>query len=123
MKTNLSKVKSRKASQPFEVVKAGSISIPIYAHTNIIPQRAPQTGAILYETLPDGKRKALVKYQSAIYTVAHYQGTKRVRQKFSDLAKALSAVTTNRPARVELNQPVKSRKFTFSFQKSPVTLC
>jgi integrase len=88
MKTNLSEAKSRKASQPFEVVKEGSISIPIYVHTNIIPQRDPQTGAILYKSLPDGKRKALVKYQSDIYTVAYYAGTKRVRQKFSDLAKA-----------------------------------
>ena len=66
----------------------GSISIPIYAHTNIIPQRDPQTGAILYETLPDGKLKARVKYQSDIYTVAYYAGTKRVRRKFSNLAKA-----------------------------------
>ena len=88
MKTDPSKAKSCKTSQPFEVVKVGSISIPIYAHTNIIPQRDPQTGAILYENLPDGKRKALVKYQSDIYTVAYYTGTKRVRQKFSDLAKA-----------------------------------
>jgi integrase len=88
MKTDPSKAKSSKNSKPLEVVKVGSISIPIYAHTNIIPQRDPQTGAILYETLPDGKRKAHVKYQSAIYTVAYYQGTKRVRQKFSDLAKA-----------------------------------
>ena len=59
MKTNLSQPKSRKANKPLEVVKEGSISIPIYAHTNIIPQRDPQRGAILYEALPDGKRKAL----------------------------------------------------------------
>jgi integrase len=88
MKTDPSKAKSRKTSQPFEVVKMGSISIPIYAHTNLIPHRHPQTGAILYETLPDGKLKARVKYQSDIYTVAYYAGTKRVRRKFSDLAKA-----------------------------------
>lgn len=88
MKTNLSEAKSRKSNKPLEVVKEGSISIPIYAHTNIIPQRDPQTGAILYETLSDGKLKALVKYQSEIYTVAYYSGSKRVRQKFSDLAKA-----------------------------------
>ena len=88
MKTDSSKSKSHKISQPFDVVKVGSISIPIYAHTNIIPQRDPQTGAILYDSLPDGKRKARVKYQSDIYTIAYYAGTKRVRQKFSDLAKA-----------------------------------
>jgi hypothetical protein len=65
MKTNLSEPKSRKANKPLEVVKEGSISIPIYAHTNIIPQRDPLTGAILYETLPDGRRKALIKYRLA----------------------------------------------------------
>ena len=70
MKKDPSKAKSHKTSQPFEVVKVGSISIPIYTHTNIIPHRHPQTGAILYETLPDGKLKARVKYQSDIYTVA-----------------------------------------------------
>src|ERR1017187_9399016 len=81
----------RKSNRPLEVVTEGSISIPIYAHTNIIPQRDPQTGAIRYETLPEGdisKPKALVKYKSVIYTVAYYQGTQRVRQKFSNLAKA-----------------------------------
>jgi integrase len=88
MKTNLSKSKTRKTSKPLEVVKEGSISIPIYASQNIIPQRDPQTGAILYETLPDGHRKALVKYQSEIYTIAYYSGSKRVRQKFSNLDKA-----------------------------------
>ena len=88
MKMNPSEAKNRNTNRPLEIVKQGSISIPIYAHTNIIPQRDPQTGAILYESLPDGKRKALVKYQSVIYTVAYYAGTKRVRQKFSDLAKA-----------------------------------
>ncbi|MGA3142357.1 MAG: hypothetical protein ABSF10_04855, partial [Verrucomicrobiota bacterium] len=31
----------------------------------------------------------------------------------------VSAVTTNRPARVESNQPVNFRKFAFSFQKTP----
>lgn len=66
MKTAPSKAKSRKASQPFDVIKVGSISIPICANNNIIPKRDPQTGAILYENLPDGKRKALVKHQSAI---------------------------------------------------------
>jgi integrase len=88
MKSDLSQPKSCKSREPFDVVKVGSISIPIYANTNIIPQRDPQTGVILYDSLPDGKRKARVKYQSDIYTVAYYAGTKRVRRKFSDLAKA-----------------------------------
>ena len=88
MKTDRSKPKSRKSSQPFELVKEGSVSVPIYAHTNIIPKRDAQTGAILYQSQPDGKRQAIIKYQSVIYTVASYQGRKRVRQKFSDLTKA-----------------------------------
>ena len=82
---------NRKTREPFDVVKVGSFSVPIYANTNIIPQRHPQTGAIIYETLPEGvtaKPKALVKYQSTSYTLAYYEGQKRVRQKFSDLAKA-----------------------------------
>jgi integrase len=86
-----SDAKSSKTREPFDVVKVGSVSVPIYANTNIIPQRDPQTGAIIYETLPEGataKPKALVKYQSTSYTLAYYEGTKRVRQKFSDPAKA-----------------------------------
>jgi integrase len=88
MKTKPSGTHSRIANRPLEVVKEGSVSVPIYAHTNVIPQRDPETGKILYETSPDGTRKALVKYQSEIYTIAYYSGSKRVRQKFSDLAKA-----------------------------------
>jgi len=91
VKIDPEKAKKRKNTKPFEVVKQGSISIPIYAHTNVIPQRNPQTGTILYETQPSGatsKPKALVKYASVIYTVAYYQGTKRIRQKFSDIQKA-----------------------------------
>ncbi len=88
MKTNPSESKTAKSSKPLEVVKEGSISVPIYASANIIPQRDPQTGAILYDILPDGKRKARVKYQSEIYTIAYYSGSKRVRQKFSNLDKA-----------------------------------
>jgi len=34
MKTDASKAKSRKTSQPFKVFQAGSISIPIYAQAN-----------------------------------------------------------------------------------------
>ncbi|MGA2246701.1 MAG: hypothetical protein ABSH48_17045, partial [Verrucomicrobiota bacterium] len=86
-----SAAKSQKTREPFDVVKVGSVSVPIYANINIIPQRDPQTGAIIYESLPEGatsKPKALVKYQSTSYTLAYYEGTKRVRQKFSDLAKA-----------------------------------
>jgi integrase len=88
MKTSPSESKPVKANKPLEVVKEGSISIPIYAGQNIIPQRDPQTGAIIYDTLPDGSRKARVKYQSEIYTVAYYSGSKRVRLKFSNLDKA-----------------------------------
>jgi integrase len=46
-------------------------------------------GRILYGP-PDaaGKRKALVKYESDIFLLAYYEGSKRVRQKFADLEKA-----------------------------------
>jgi len=96
MNSDPSEAKNRNTRKPFDVVKVGSVSIPIYANTNIIPQRDPLTGAIRYETLPEGstaKPKALVKYQSTIYTLAYYEGTKRVRQKFSDLAKAKREAT------------------------------
>jgi len=74
--------------KPFEVVKLGNVSIPIYCHTNIIPQRG-QDGKILYGTLDkNGKRRALVKYQSDTFLLAYYEGAKRVRQRFSDFASA-----------------------------------
>jgi hypothetical protein len=39
--------------------------------------------------------------------------------KIKSYNQAVSAVTTNRPVRVEMNQPAILRKFTFSFQKTP----
>lgn len=83
MKTGLSKAKDHKTRQPFEVAKVGGISIPFHVHTNIILLRDSQTGVILYDRLPDEKRKARVKFQSVIHTAACHQGTKRSRQKFS----------------------------------------
>lgn len=90
VKTALSGTRKEK-TRPFEVVKVSKISIPIYRQTNIIPQRDAQ-GKILYR-LPDetGKKGALVKYQSDIYVLAYYQGSKRVRQKFASLEKAKEA--------------------------------
>jgi integrase len=88
MKTNRAEGKNGKKKEPFEVVKEGNVSVPIYRHTNIIPQR-DAAGKIIYGP-PDekGRRRALVKYQSDIYTLAYYEGSKRVRLKFSDLEKA-----------------------------------
>ena len=88
MKSNLPATKKSKTRKPFETVKVGSISIPIYAHSNVIPQRDPTSGKIIYETTADGKKQALVKYAHTIYTIAYYEGSKRVRCKFSDIAKA-----------------------------------
>ena len=88
MQANPSKPKPSQTKQPLEVVKEGSIVIPIYANQNLIPERDPQTGAIIYDTLPTGDRKARIKYQSTIYIVAYYSGTQRIRQKFSNLDKA-----------------------------------
>ena len=77
MKNLSAEAKNRKNGKPLEVVKVGSVSVPIHRHTNIVPQR----GA-------DGKPQALVKYQSDIFTIAYYEGQRRVRQKFSDLTQA-----------------------------------
>jgi tetratricopeptide (TPR) repeat protein len=43
---------------------------------------------------------------------------RRMVQRADDL-QMMSAVTTNRPARVESNQPANVRKYAFSFQKTP----
>jgi hypothetical protein len=88
MKTDHAKAKKKNKRQPFGTVKVGNVSVPIHRQTNIIPQRDP-AGKIIYGA-PDasGKRRALIKYQSDIYTLAYYEGSKRVRQKFSDLEKA-----------------------------------
>jgi hypothetical protein len=71
--------RKRRRGKPFEVVKIGNVSVPIYRQTNIVPQR-DSTGRIKYGQ-PDnaGKRRALVKYQSDIFTVSHYEGSKRIR--------------------------------------------
>ncbi len=88
MKTQPAAAKNRRIGKPFEVVKEGSVSVSIYRHTNIVPQR-DDAGKIIYGPPgPDGKAKALVKYQSDIFTVIFYEGRKRVREKFSDLEKA-----------------------------------
>ena len=52
--------------------------------------------------LPDGKAQDLHQYQSDIYTVAYYAGTKRVRRKFSDLAKARREAETHYLASIAL---------------------
>jgi integrase len=88
MKRKLAEARNGNTRKPLEVVKVANVSVPIYRHTNIIPQR-DAAGKVIYGP-PDakGKRRALIKYQSDIYTLAYYEGSKRVRQKFSDLAKA-----------------------------------
>jgi len=88
MKTDPVEGKKQKRGKPLEVVKVGNVSVPIYQQTNIIPQRNA-AGKIIYGQ-PDanGKQRALVKYQSQLYTLAYYDGSKRVRQKFADLAEA-----------------------------------
>jgi hypothetical protein len=88
MESRLVEPKQPAKRKAFAVVKAGSISVPIYRHTNVIPQR-DDSGKIIYRS-PDaaGEQQALVKYQSDIFTVACYEGSKRVRLKFSDFEKA-----------------------------------
>ena len=82
--------KSRKNRKPFEVFKEGSVSIPIYRHTNIVPQRDDARKIIYGPPDANGRPKALVKYQSDIFTLTYYEGSKRVRLKFSELEKARS---------------------------------
>jgi integrase len=88
VKKSPNETQKRTKGKPFEVVKIGNVSVPIYRQTNIVPQR-DTAGRILYGQ-PDtaGKRKALVKYQSEIFLLAYYHGSKRIRQKFADLEKA-----------------------------------
>jgi len=84
-------MKSRTSSnkrKPFEIVRSGSISIPIYRQMNIIPRR-DAGGKIIYRGANvAGKARPLVKYEIAMYTAAYYEGQKRIRLKFSDLDKA-----------------------------------
>lgn len=79
---------SRKSSKPLEVVKEGSVWIPIYANRNLIAERDRVTGKIVYDPLPDGGRQARIKYESVIYTISYHEGAKRIRRKFSDLDEA-----------------------------------
>jgi hypothetical protein len=84
------KAPARKSQKrkPFAVVKVGNVSLPIYRHANIIPKRDAQKKIIYGPPDANGKRRALVKYKSDVYTLAYYEGSKRVRQKFSDPEKA-----------------------------------
>ena len=61
---------------PAEVIKQGSIAIPIYATTNRIYRRNPTTG--LKE----------LKGQHPQFTLTYYEGSRRVKRKFSDLVSA-----------------------------------
>ena len=74
MKKPVSKRQNPQSGRPVEIVKAGNVSVPIYGHANIIPQR-DDSGKIVYGP-PDanGKRRALPKYKSEIYTLAYPAG-------------------------------------------------
>jgi len=88
VKSTSGKARKSKKRKPFEVITVGNVSLPIYLQTNIIPQRDEQDKIVYGPPDAQGKRRALVKYRSQIYMLAYYEGSKRVRQKFSDLAKA-----------------------------------
>ena len=91
MKTACLEGKNRKNprnGKALEVAKVGSVSVPIYRHTNIIPQRDAEGNIRYGPPNPDGRRQALVKYMSDIFTVIYYEGARRVRLKFSKLEKA-----------------------------------
>jgi integrase len=61
---------------PIEVTKEGSISIPIYATTNRIYRTNPATGA------------RELKSEHPQFTVIYYEGSRRVKRKFADIASA-----------------------------------
>jgi integrase len=82
------KVRNAKKRTPFATVKVGNVSLPIYRHANIIPERDAQKKIVYGPPDAKGQRRAIAKYRSEIYTLAYYDGSKRVRQKFSDLDKA-----------------------------------
>ncbi len=88
MKTDLAQARNERKGTPLEVVRVGNVSVPIYRQNNIIPQRDAAKNIVYGPPDANGKRRALIKYQSDSYVVAYYDGAKRVRQKFSDLAKA-----------------------------------
>jgi len=94
VKNSPNQSRKRRKGKPFEVVKIGNVSIPIYRETNIVPQR-DEVGRILYG--PPGKtgnHRALIKYQSDIFTLAYYEGSKRIRQKFANLEEARQEAET-----------------------------
>lgn len=91
MKTNRVAAKNGEQSadkKPLEVFRQCNVSIPIYRHTNLIPQRDDQGKIVYGEPDAAGKRKALVKYSSDSFMVAYYLGSRRVRRKFNTLEKA-----------------------------------
>src|SRR2546430_820787 len=55
MKKQVTGGKNEEKRKPFEVIKVGNVSVPIYRQTNIIPQRDP-AGKIIYGP-PDAKGK------------------------------------------------------------------
>lgn len=61
---------------PLEVAKQGSIKVPIYSTTNRIYRLNPASG------------NRELKSEHPQFTVIYYEGSRRVKRKFSDLAKA-----------------------------------
>ena len=67
---------SRPDKGPLEVVKQGSITVPIYSTTNRIYRLNPTSGV------------RELKSEHPQFTVIYYEGSRRVKRKFSDLVKA-----------------------------------
>lgn len=61
---------------PLEFAKQGSITVPIYATTNRIYRLNPASG------------NRELKSEHPQFTVSYYEGSRRVKRKFADLAKA-----------------------------------
>jgi len=72
----VTKNESRPARGPLEVVKEGSISVPIYATTNRIYRLNPASG------------QRELKSEHPQFTVVYYEGSRRIQRKFAKLEKA-----------------------------------
>ena len=89
----------KKRGKPFYVHREGSVSVTIYRSSNIIPQRDAQGKIIYGPPGTNGKPKALVKYQSDIYTLTYQGGLPNL------LARpAVAHVTSGAPAWIAVQE-------------------
>ncbi len=59
METDLAEARNERKGKPLEVVRIGSVSIPIYRQNNIIPQRDAARNIVYGPPDASGKQRAL----------------------------------------------------------------